>query len=88
MTIKSLDNGKEFKVNKHHLKPYYEQFQLETIEETELEGPRKVQKWWNNNEPRRANNVKQMHFLGVNPSFVKLFLTFLFSYCISFYYGC
>ena len=37
--IKSLQTNKEFKVNGHRLKPYYENFQKHVVEEMDLHEP-------------------------------------------------
>ena len=37
--IKSLQTNKDFKVNGHRLKPYYESFQEHIVEEVELSEP-------------------------------------------------
>ena len=37
--IRSLKTGKEFKVNGHRLKPYYENFQTLNVEEAPLHEP-------------------------------------------------
>ena len=37
--IKSLQTNKDFKVNGHRLKPYYENFQKHVVEEMDLNEP-------------------------------------------------
>ena len=39
ISIKSLEIGKECKVNRHRLKHYYDQFVLHNVEELELRDP-------------------------------------------------
>ena len=74
--IKSFATNEIFKVNGHRLEHFYERDQVCLVKEIQLED------LWA--RLRRANDCKQRHWLGGNPTFLgKYSLNFTFIFAIS-----